>query len=346
MSVYQIDPVSDPRWLKFLESQDSASIFHTPNWLEALRLTYGYEPIALTTTEEGQLLQNGFLFCMIRSFLTGSRLVSLPFSDHCQPLVGRSNDVAELLMHLQSQRKSEGWKYVEIRPVTACELGLQSGMAENESFYLHLLNLRPSAEEIYLSFHKSCVRRKVQRADRESLSLEQGTSKALLKKFYSLLVLTRRRHQLPPQPFSWFENLADCMGDKLAVRVAFKDSRPIASILTLRYKKTVTYKYGCSDPQFHNLGGMPFLFWNAIQDAKAKGAEEFDFGRSDLDNEGLIAFKDNWGTTRSKLTYYRYPGTLSRYNSSSLTRYGSKIFSLLPNACLTTAGKLLYRHIG
>ena len=31
-------------------------------------------------------LENGFLFCRVESWLTGRRLVSLPFSDHCEPL--------------------------------------------------------------------------------------------------------------------------------------------------------------------------------------------------------------------------------------------------------------------
>jgi lipid II:glycine glycyltransferase (peptidoglycan interpeptide bridge formation enzyme) len=286
------------------------------------------------------------VFCEIRSFLTGSRLVSLPFSDHCQPLIGDPKDLPELLEYLQSTRAAQRWKYIELRPTSAVECGLESRLKESEAFYLHRLDLRPNAEDILQSFHKSCVRRKLQRADREGLSLEQGRSKKLLRDFYSLLVLTRRRHQVPPQPFGWFENLSECLGDKLSVRVALKEGRAIASILTLSYKETVTYKYGCSDPQFHNLGGMPFLFWGAIQDAKQKGAEEFDFGRSDLNNEGLISFKDNWGTTRTKLTYYRFPDPSLHKRSAPLVQSARKFLSMLPNACLTTAGKLLYRHIG
>ena len=55
------------------------------------------------------------------------------------------------------------------------------------------------------------------------------------------------------------------------------------------------------------LGGMPFLFWRLIQDARARGFAELDLGRSDVDQPGLIAFKDHLGATRSTLTYYRYP---------------------------------------
>src|SRR3989441_5506420 len=103
---------------------------------------------------------------------------------------------------------------------------------------------------------------------------------------------------------------SDCLGDKVKIRMASKDGRPIASVLTLSFKDVLVYKYGCSDERFHNLGGMPLLLWNAIQEGKRNGAREFDMGRSDTDNPGLIAFKEHWGATRSQLTYWRYPARL------------------------------------
>ena len=90
--------------------------------------------------------------------------------------------------------------------------------------------------------------------------------------------------------------------------MASKDGRPIASILTLSFKKTMVYKYGGSDAAHHPLGGMPFLFWRAIQEAKAQGIEELDLGRSDLDQPGLIAFKDHLGATRSDIDLLHLPG--------------------------------------
>ena len=134
----------------------------------------------------------------------------------------------------------------------------------------------------------------------------------MLSSFYGLLRLTRRRHGLPPQPLAWFRNLVACLGDGLTIHVASKDGVPIAGILTLSFKKTMVYKYGGSDARHHSLGGMPFLFWRAIQEAKARGIEELDLGRSDLDQPGLIAFKDHLGATRTTLTYYTSPASGAR----------------------------------
>ena len=82
------------------------------------------------------------------------------------------------------------------------------------------------------------------------------------------------------------------LGDAVTLRVAYRGQQPVAAIMTLRYRDTVTYKYSCSDPRFNKLGGPSALIWEAIQEAKQEGFSKFDFGRSDYSNEGLIAFKD------------------------------------------------------
>src|SRR5204862_7134910 len=97
----------------------------------------------------------------------------------------------------------------------------------------HRLNLSPSSDELFRHFHKDCVQRKIRRAEREAVVYREGNSPELLSSFYQLMLRTRRRHQLPPQPLDWFRNLVRCMGDSLKIRVASKDGRPIASIVTL-----------------------------------------------------------------------------------------------------------------
>jgi len=215
-----------------------------------------------------------------------------------------------------------------------------------QAFCLHRLDLRPSLEEIFRGFHKDCVQRCIRRAEREGLAYEQGRPEALLQSFYRLMLLTRRRQKLPPQPLGWFRNLVQSMGDKLAIHLASKDGQPVASILTLRHKGTLTFKYGCSDKRFSALGGTQLLLWKAIQGAKAAGLLEFDLGRTDLDNAGLITFKDRWGARRSSLVYLRYPAGHAKPGSSGLlARLARQVFSVAPDWVLTTAGRLLYRDL-
>ena len=345
-AVYSIDPLQDPRWVEFVETHPRASVFHTPPWLEALHRTYGYRPVALATSTPDQALRSAMVFCRIDSGLTGSRLVSLPFTDHCEPLVDRSDDLEAILTYLQQESRERRWKYIEIRPRTS-GWSPPGVFVKSETYYLHTLDLHPEAQQLLSSFHKDCVQRKIHRAEREGLTYEEGASETLLDKFYRLWVLTRRRHKLPPQPRDWFRNLMARRGDFFKIRVAAQNGWPIASIITLRDKHKLFYKYGCSDPRFHNLGGISLLLWKAILEGKQEGLQEFDFGRSDRDNPGLVTFKDHWGTTRSMLTYLRYPAGIPRTASE---RHGMqlarRVVAHVPDAILRLTGQLLYKHIG
>jgi len=346
VSVYQIDPLQDSRWRHFSLEHPSASVFHTPAWLEALRRTYGYEPFVLTTCPPGQELTNGLVLCRINSRFTGRRLVSLPFSDHCEPLVDGPKDIEQLHCGLEGLVEEENLKYIEIRPAHA-RLGGMPAFGKAKKFWSHRIDLRPSLDQLFHSFHRDCVQRKVRRAEREVLSHEEGRSESLLQQFYYLLVLTRRRQQLPPHPLNWFRNLIGYLGDGIRIRVASKNGQPVASILTLRYKDALVYKYGCSDTRFSQYGGMPFLLWRAIQEAKENGLQEFDLGRSDCDNPGLVAFKDRWGSKRSSLTYWRCPPPNPEDLRPGWTaRAARQMVTHIPGSFLIMAGKLFYRHVG
>jgi Acetyltransferase (GNAT) domain len=346
MTIYEIDPIRDERWDELLQHHPDASIFHTRGWLEALRRTYGYQPIAFTLSPPGHPLTNAVPFCQVPSLLYGHRLVSLPFSDHSTPLVENPEQLNVFLFCLREKLRRMKWSYIELRPADSISEGC-TAFGESQVFCLHKLDLRPTLDDIFRTFHKDCVQRKIRRALREGLTYEEGVSDPLVDKFYQLLLKTRRKHGLPAQPADWFRNLMACVGSEAKIRVASKDGRPIASILTLRYKQVLVYKYGCSDRRFSNLGGTQLLLWNAIQEAKENQLSEFDMGRSDCDNPGILVFKDRWGAARTTLTYLRYP---VRESSGILggreIGIGKYVWSRVPSSVLAAAGRMLYKYMG
>ena len=120
----------------------------------------------------------------------------------------------------------------------------------------------------------------------------------------------------------------------------------MAGILTLSHGKRVIYKYAGSDARLNTLGGMAWLVWQTIREAKDAGAEELDLGRSDCDNAGLIAFKERWAASRSTLTNWRCPASTPTLIEGWRIQFAKQIFARLPDGMLTAAGKLFYRHIG
>ena len=115
--MHWIDPLGDRRWTDFVERHPDASIFHTIPWLDALRRTYGYRPVVLTNCPRGVELTAGIPFCEVKSWISGSRLVSLPFSDHCQPLLKTPDDFGYFIFYLEDHCRHLGYKYIELRPM-------------------------------------------------------------------------------------------------------------------------------------------------------------------------------------------------------------------------------------
>ena len=350
MKCYQIDPARDPRWAELAERHAKASVFHTPGWLNALRRTYGYEPVAFTTSSSVGELKNGLVFCNVNSWLTGHRLVSLPFSDHCEPLFDSAEDFDFLIRYLQASLPRMDWKYLEVRPINMNfgQEGDGTGFAPVATHYLHTLDLRPNLDNVFRNFDKDSVQRRIQRAQRAGLVEKRGADDRLLKEFYGLMVLTRGRHHVPPPPYAWFRNLAQCQGQALEIRLAYKDETPVAAILTLRFRDIVYYKYGCSDARWNKLGAMPWLLSRAIAAAKSSGATEFDMGRTEQGNAGLLKFKNHWAPHPRRLVYWRFPKTSPSLDSVDGWRWrmAKRVFSHLPDRLLTITGQLVYRHIG
>jgi hypothetical protein len=350
-SIQRIQPLTDPRWDGLLERHPSASVFHSVAWLEALRRTYGYEPIAYTTSAPGEPLNDGLVFCRVESWLTGRRLVSLPFSDHCEPLLQRTGDLQVFLQSIREESEAKKWRYIEIRPQESLAVGIPE-LHATAQYTLHRLNLRADLPTLFRGFHKDSIQRKIKRAKREGLVYQAGTTESILDAFYQLLTITRRRHGVPPQPKIWFRNLIECFGPALQICVASNGRRPVAGMLTLRHKNTLFYKYGGSDTRFNNLGSMHCLYWESIQRAKDLELETFDLGRSDLDQGGLITFKTRWGGTISNLTYFRFSHSddpthwFESAGTTWKTRAVKGTFAHAPASVLPTLGNLLYKHIG
>jgi hypothetical protein len=276
-------------------------------------------------------------------------MVSLPFSDHCEPLCDSAEDMDFMLRYLQTALEHQDWKYLEIRPITGSFGQTREGIGfvPTAKYFLHTLDLRPDLEEVFRKLDRDSVQRRIQRAERARLDEVCGTSDRLLKDFYQLFVITRSRHQLPPIPLIWFRNLIKYHSTALEIRVAYKEEKPISAILTLRFKNVLYYKYGCSNEAFNKFGAIPWLLWNAIAAAKSSGATDFDMGRTEEGNTGLLTFKNKWVPCPQELVYWNFPVTSAIGSVDDWKiKAAKRIFSHMPDRLLAFTGRLIYRHIG
>jgi hypothetical protein len=146
--------------------------------------------VAFTTSPSTGELKNGLVFCRIKSWLTGHRVVSLPFSDHCEPLCDSSEDLNFLIHYLQGALEHQNWRYFEVRPINQDfeRANDKGGFSVASKYILHTFSLLPQLDELFQDLDKDCVQRRIHRAERAGLVEKCGRSEELLKAFYALFI--------------------------------------------------------------------------------------------------------------------------------------------------------------
>src|SRR5258708_24878580 len=125
----------------------SALFVHTVGCLEAIRRKSGCEPMAFTTSAPNSELKNGLVFCRVDSWLTGRRLVSLPFSDHCEPLVDSPAELQAILSAVTQLANQDKLRYVEFRPLRKLDPPVTL-FRPSSTFCFHQLDLAPSLDTL------------------------------------------------------------------------------------------------------------------------------------------------------------------------------------------------------
>jgi CelD/BcsL family acetyltransferase involved in cellulose biosynthesis len=345
MRVEQLDPLADPRWGRFVDATPSAGVFAHPAWLDLLARRYRYGISALCVTGDGGEPVLGLPIARVESRLTGKRLVALPFSDVCPPVRGAGADElteAALADALVELRRSSGLD-VEVRE----SLPGVSGAHVVPRFLVHRLALEADADAVLARTSKSQIRRGIKKAEREGVTIRQGTDVAALDAFYRLHLRTRRRQGVPIQPKSFIRGFAGLFAQGLGyVLTAEHEGQTISAAVFLAHGDTIVYKYGASDERHLNLRPNNLLFADAIRRACVAGHTTLDFGRTDTDNTGLAAFKRSWGAVEEELAYTYLADRPPRDGAGLAHRALAVVIRRGPERTGQAIGTALYRHVG
>lgn len=343
MPLQIVNPLEIPNWDDLVLATGRASFFHSSAWARVLHESYGYKPMYFASFENGNL-SCLMPFMEVNSWLTGKRGVSLPFTDQCTAIVPNSEVFQSTVKQIIDYGQGAGWRYIEWRDGKHFTKDTRS----SEHYYTHELDLRKTEKELFSGLRDS-TRRNIKRADKSGVSVQISQSSDSMVSFYRLNCITRQRHGLPPQPFSFFERALEHVISKGHGFVAsgIHSGQVIASAVFFHFGKGAIYKYGASDPQYQEVRANNLVMWEAITACKAQGLEAFDFGRTESENDGLLQFKRGWGATENRLHYYKYDLSKGCFLASR-PRHACfcKAFRLMPSPVLKIAGNVLYKHAG
>jgi CelD/BcsL family acetyltransferase involved in cellulose biosynthesis len=335
---------TDPRWADFVATHPAATPFHHPEWTRLVAGCYGFRAFALAVRDVSGVIRAGLPVVEVRHLRGAPRWVSLPYTDYCPPLVSTGEQEEQLVAALRRSSRAAGVRRVEIRAPIA------GGSPAGPRALRHVLGLGPNPAEVYAGFHRSQVQRSIRRAEREGLTVRRGSSPHdLVDTFYQLHLRTRRRQGVPVQPrrffrLLWDNAIATGLGSLLIVEAA---AQPIAAAVFLTWNETVIYKFGASDESSWSLRPNHLLLWDAIRAACEQGCRWFDFGRTDIGQEGLRNFKLSWGAVEEPLFYGMVGGTLESAPSAEgmATRVLGPVIRHGPLLLCRAVGETLYRYV-
>ncbi|MBN1558362.1 MAG: GNAT family N-acetyltransferase [Lentisphaerae bacterium] len=344
-----IDGSRDARWAAFTEAHPDATLYHTPHWQAVVRDTYGYEPLAFVVRDADGAVRSGIPVFLVRSCLTGRRLVALAFSDYCDPLLGRADDLDPLLERMRAEAARRR-ATLEIRVRDGAWLGARPDFAAEARYLNHVIDLTPGRDAVRRGLSRN-VRYNIRRSERTALDARAAGQEADMRAFFDLYVGTRREHGLPPQPYAFFRNLWRRIGTQQGLRLflACVGDRPVAGSLGVVYKTTFYALYAASRRDALRLRPNHLLYWHEVRLALDTGLTRYDLGRTAAGNAGLRQFKQAWGAAERPITHGYWPPGGRRVGINRGGGAGSWVRAVVrrtPRPVLRWAGARLYRHIG
>lgn len=343
-----------PEWDSFVESHPFGWISHLSAWKEVLEASFKHVKghfLAMRDPGSSRILA-GLPIYAVKSWLTGNRLVSVPFITHSEVLVTSSGQMQMLLPHIMEFKRRERCSRVELHCWRSSPLVQGTGLAVSRYYRHHYLRLDRDPDELRRAFHRSSIQRRISKAVNSGITLTSGTGERDVASFYDMFSQTRKRLGLPPIPYIFFQSLWRVFGHSshLTILFAVHQGMHVASVVLLKFRDMVVSEFNCDSGQFRNLGGNQFCDWEAVRMAHKEGYDIFSLGRTSPQNKGLMEYKDKWATSVECFSSFFAPGSAFRQIGERETTMRYKLVKKLseksPAPLFHLLGRCIYRHMG
>jgi hypothetical protein len=320
--------------------------------MRVISLTYKHvRPLSFVIEDQKNNIRAAIACFIVKSKLTGTRMVSLPFTSYCDPLVDDKKDFARLLNEIINKLKSVSGSYYELRVLKCRDLVSEDRLECHNYHKTHILDLEGGFEKVKQGFHKDSIVCTVRRAVRCRVKIREALSEQDLKKYYFIHAITRKKHGFPVQPYRFFKNMWDILYPQgyLTLLLAELDGTVIAGLMLFKFKDTVSLEHTGSIPKYLSTRPNHLLWWKTIEMACSQGYRYCDFGKTPPQNKGLLDYKSRWGAKMYDLPYFYYPkikGAMSLEQNDFRHRLLRSTIKYTPLPIAKIMGEFAYHHLG
>ena len=285
----------DAKWDQFV-SEHSHLIFHTSIWGNVLKNGYNTKLLYYVLEDDNQWLLG------IPGMLSG-RFLKLWYS--LVPyggFIGKREFIPHLVELIAKDTRKRKIDRLQIVDPKISRSGEIAGFVEQESYW-HILNLKNKTEEDIYKGYKPNLKRTLNEAMTNEINIEKIKNIKEVETFYGLYLASIRRNRgIVRYPLALFESIFSLIEQGQAdIFFANYQGKAVAGIVVIYSEKTAHYFHGGSSDEYLELRPNDLLFHFAITEASKNGKTEFDFLGSSKKMQGLVQFKEKWGTQRKTL---------------------------------------------
>jgi lipid II:glycine glycyltransferase (peptidoglycan interpeptide bridge formation enzyme) len=334
--------IEDIRWGELLGGQNDVNIFQTPVWSSMLQQAYHLHPFILAHINTEGKVTAGIPIIEKKSIQGNISWVSLPYTDYCAPLSSNITEESIFYKKLNQYIIKYHERKFELRWVFP---GVTS-LLPKQDYVLHKLALQKDFSSNLKLIHPG-NKQNARAARKHGLQIEISSDIQHLREFYHLHLLTRHRHGVPIQPWSYFKTIMSKLLEKDLgfIISAYQGDSCLASAMFLKWNTNLIYKYGASNPASLQLRPNDLIMEEVIHWGCDHGYTSLDFGRTDLANTGLRNFKSYWGAEETDLIYSFSP-VIPPNRPVWMNNMLNQLIRNSPLWICRLIGELLYRYAG
>jgi CelD/BcsL family acetyltransferase involved in cellulose biosynthesis len=319
-----------------------ASLFTSPPWVEAVGRGFDL-CIEAATRRNGAGSDAAIPFCRV-SDLRGDRVVCLPFSDYCDPLVEDDGCWQQLIAPILALGVPVTLRCLRNRVPLEDQRFARVGAA-----LWHAIDLTRTEDDLWAGLD-AAARQNVRKARRGGVVVRSGSSLEDVRVFHRMHCHVRKsKYRLLAQPLAFFESLhaAFAPAGRLMVLLAEAEGSVIAGILFLEWRDTLYYKFNASVDL--RLRPNDLLVWEGMRLGRERGLARLDFGLSDAAQPGLVRYKSKFATEAGEISFLRWqPRDFADPRAELAGRTLQRVTELLtdplvPDDITRAGGDALYR---
>lgn len=340
-------------WNDMVAVHPLGSVFQHTAFLRTIAATFGQtRPYCVSLLDDNERCLGGLALFRVKSWLTGCRLVSIPFAFYADPMIDSREEFEALFQEVLQLSKQEKASYIEIKALNSTRLLAESSMVPVYYHKTYYLDLTRGLDALWEDFHRSCVKQKIRRAERAGIQVRLASSEEEVHVFRQILAKNRKALGLPPHKPEYFQNVWRYLAPQGLAQfwVASLHGQMVGGLCTFSLKETVFLAYVATEESLRQDGLGQYLWWCALRAASEEKRKIVDTGKTSPDDQGLVHYKLNWGTTELDTPVFYYPqvkGVSSFDNDRNPVYRLIRLFwRTMPLRLSGIPSRFMYRHMG